>query len=528
MVYNQNSFAFIHQKIPKIDSFVCKISKSPKEKPKTWEVQGELQQIKVGAIWQRPSIPWKLKCYFSKKMQKPRAGQVWLIADSVNSFDPPVFPFEKDWRQYYIEKGIIGSTFVQTNNSKVLRPFESQSYDSILKDWQTYFRKGLRWIPSKANREVAEAMVLGETEGIDVELQEAYTSLGAIHILSVSGMHLGILFLVVHLFFRKIQRYFPQLKTVLFVLLLLILWSYAGLTGFSAPVLRATWVFSLLLFARFFYFQINSINLLATSCWVLLLVNPYDLWSPGFQLSYLAVFGLLVFHKPIHSLFKIAKKSWIDYVKYYCWESTAVAIAAQILTLPLVIYYFYQMPNPFYFFLLNPILMLLSTIALIASFILLACFPLFTYLGSLVVIQKLSWLVNFFYEVMHQMMLYFSKGQASAISFLYLSEINLLGIYFVIFLIALWLYLRKVIFIWLLNMLMAFYLFHTLGLSSTIKPRYEKILPYRKDWVGVKIVNNQMLVVGPAKYMNDRKWFSSHLTPMAAHYNVRDTVLVIQ
>lgn len=530
IVYNHSFFRIKHIQAPLISSFVLKISSQAKEKPKTWEVFGDLKQIKVSSNWETPALRWKVKCYFSKKMQQPKFGQVWLVVDSVKHFDAPIFPFEKDWGNYYAEKGIVGSVFVHAKNSKVLRPFAEKSIQLYLKRIQGNLLKSFQLLPSKVNREVAEAMVLGEIVGIDQDLQEAYTRLGAIHILSVSGMHLGILFLVIHLLFSKIQHYFPRLKTIVFLATLLVLWSYAGITGFSAPVLRATWVFTFILFARFFHFQINSLNLLASSCLVLLLINPYDLFNPGFQLSYLAVLGLILFQKPVVQCLTFDMKRWWAYLLHYFWESTAVAISAQILTLPLVIYYFYQMPNPFYFFLLNPVLMLLSSIALVASFVLLCLYPICFYFKWMFFAGKIGWIVDFSYDMMHKTMLYFSKGNESSIGFLSISGSDLLLIYICVFLLVLWLKLRRVYFLGLINVcLMYLFLNYTLLIPKKVKYQtFEKIVEFRKEWIGIKVVRNRMLVVGPSKYVNDRKWFSSHLTPMASHFHVRDTVLVMK
>ncbi len=528
IAYNQSFFEYKHLGIPFIAAFSMKISKSAKQKPKTWEVIGDLKQIKVANHWQKPPVEWKVKCYFSKKLAQPKLGQIWFVADSIKQFDQPAFDFEKNWKDYYVEKGIIGSVFVHSNNAKVLRPFAKIPITSHFRNIQRYFLKGFEFISDNANREVAEAMVLGESDGIDSNLQEAYTNLGAIHMLSVSGMHLGILFVVIHFLFQKIEKLWPKVKFISFIMLLLILWGYAGITGFSAPVLRATWVFSLVLLARFFLFPINSLNLLACSCWFILLCNPYDLLNPGFQLSYLAVLGLIFFQKSITQTIRFNKKKWWGTFLHYLWESTSVAIAAQILTLPLVIFYFHQMPNPVYFFLLNPLLMVLSSIALVLGFILIGIYPISQGFDSFWLISSVGKLTNFFFEVLHQCMLYFSSGKSSVFSFLNLSLKDICLIYLLLFLIILWLKFRKSYVLWLLNGLMFYFIFEIVFLfpSQIENQRYQKIVEFRKETIGIKIVKNKMLVLGPSKFILDRKWFSSHLVPMAAHFFIKDTFLI--
>jgi len=528
ILYNQSFFSILHKKVPSIGAFVVELSSVAKSKPKTWEILGELRQIQVANSWQKSGVSWKVKCYFSKKMQQPKLGQIYLLTDSIRSFEGPIFPFEKDWRNYFIQKGIIGSVFVHKGNSHVLRPFSKNSYQLYLFSIQSVLLESFQFLASDENREVAEAMVLGETQGVSQQMYEAYTSLGAIHILSVSGMHLAILFAVIHFLLHQIQRLLPGLKTFSFIFLVIVIWSYAGITGFSAPVLRATWVFSLILIARHFHLQINSLNLLASSCFFLLLTNPFDVYNPGFQLSYLAVVGLILFQKPLVGLFSFNGKKWYGYLLQQLWEVTSVAIAAQILTLPLVIYYFYQMPNPIYFFLLNPLLMILSSVALVISFLLVFLYMMGILLDSFYLLPKMGWIVNGVYEIMHQIMLFFSKQQDSAIPFLNVSNQELVLWYVAIFLFIVWLKFRKSILLWSFNCLLGYFVFVYLFSkpNQIVKQDYQKIVAYRKEWVGVKVLKNKMTVFGPQKLIYDRKWFASHLTPMAAHYHISDTILV--
>lgn len=528
ILYNQSFFVVLHKKVPPIDASVVEFASVTKSKPKTWEIIGEIKQIRVAAGWQKPSFPWKVKCYFSKKLQKPRLGQIFLLTDSIKSFEPPIFPFEKDWRNYFIHKGIIGSVFVHKNNSAILRPFPQKSYELYLNALQKALLRSFHYVSSDTNREVAEAMVLGETQGLSQQIYEAYTNLGAIHILSVSGMHLAILFAVIHFVLKKIQGLLPGLKTFSFVLLLLVIWLYAGITGFSAPVLRATWVFSFILIARHFHFQLHSINLLASSCFYLLLVHPFDLYNPGFQLSYLAVVGLLIFHKPLLGLFTFSRKKWWGYLFHQLWEATSVAIAAQILTLPLVIYYFYQIPNPGYFFLLNPILMILSSLALVGGFLLVAFFSVGLLINSFTFLPIIGWLVNGTFEVMHQIMLFFSNKDGSSLAFLHVSNIELVLWYVAIFLLFMWLKNRKSIVLWIFNCVMGYFLFiHLFEKPPKIEMQaYQSIVTYRKEWIGIKVRKDQMIVIGPGHLIKDRKWFAAHLSPMAANYHISDTLLV--
>src|SRR5699024_10738712 len=127
------------------------------------------------------------------------------------------------------------------------------------------------------------------------------------------------------------------------LLICICLWSFALLTGAHPSTLRATVMFSCFAIGKFFFQrQGESFNILAASAFLLLCFHPYLLFDVGFQLSYLAVAGILAFQKPISDLF------WFRYsVMNYLWEMLAVSLSAQIFVFPLVLYYFHQFPTLF-------------------------------------------------------------------------------------------------------------------------------------------------------------------------------------
>jgi len=239
-------------------------------------------------------------------------------------------------------------------------------------------------LPAGVHREVADAMFLGIGNGLDFETRQSYASLGAIHILSVSGMHVGLLYLGLQFLLGFIRKYRPWGGGVFFSLMLIILWSYAAITGFSAPVLRSAWMFSVMLLGQVFRMRLNPLNSWSFACFILLLFQPNDLFQVGFQLSFTAVLGLILFQKRLVGIWK--SRYWLF---NQLWELTCVAISAQILSAPLMIHYFHQFPNPIYFFLLNPVLILLSSITLGIGFLYLILAPtgIVAMLGSLLLIS---------------------------------------------------------------------------------------------------------------------------------------------
>jgi competence protein ComEC len=200
---------------------------------------------------------------------------------------------------------------------------------------------------------VGSALLLGTADKLDADIISAFSSSGAMHVLSVSGLHVAVVYLIfnwVLFFFNKI-KYGNIIKAILLILLL---WFYAAITGMSPSVLRAATMFSFIIIAKAYDRYTNIYNTLAASAFFLLLYNPYLIMEVGFQLSYLAVIGIVYIQPKIYNWFQV--KSWLpDQI----WTITSVSIAAQITTFPLGLHYFHQFPN--YFLLSNLIVIPIST-----------------------------------------------------------------------------------------------------------------------------------------------------------------------
>ncbi|MCX6245378.1 MAG: ComEC/Rec2 family competence protein [Bacteroidetes bacterium] len=190
---------------------------------------------------------------------------------------------------------------------------------------------------------VAAALLLGYVDEIDQETMQDYSATGVMHILSVSGMHVGMIFLVLEklLSFLSKRKYGPYIKAILVITFI---WTYAMITGLSPAVMRAAAMLSLIVTGKTLKRHPDILNVLAASVIALLVWQPLLLMDLGFQLSYLAVAGIVLFYQPVYNL--LVPGHWIlDKV----WSIVAVSIVAQLATLPLCFYYFHQFPNYFMF-----------------------------------------------------------------------------------------------------------------------------------------------------------------------------------
>ncbi len=240
---------------------------------------------------------------------------------------------------------------------------------------------------------VAGALLLGYMDEVDNDLIRDYSATGVIHILSVSGMHVGMIFLVLD----KILAFIDKRKNGGYVkafLVICFIWLYALITGLSPAVMRAAGMLSLLVFGKAMKRHPNTLNVLAASAILLLIWQPILLADPGFQLSYLAVGGIVLLYEAIYNLY-VPENLILDKI----WAIIAVSIAAQIATLPLCLYYFHQFPN--YFMVTNIIVIPLSNLIIYTGILALALgtIPWF----SLIIARILSLMVWFLNSFIHWM-----------------------------------------------------------------------------------------------------------------------------
>jgi competence protein ComEC len=202
---------------------------------------------------------------------------------------------------------------------------------------------------------VAKALILGDRSSLDSEITSKFGNTGAMHVLAVSGLHVGILVQILTLFLGLLKKWISKNQSIIIALVLV--WIYASMTGLSASVVRSAIMFSLLSGSGLFNKSYNNYNVLAFSAFLILMWNPHFLFDIGFQLSYLAMLGIFMFHKPLSNTIIFRNK-----ILKLAYDGTMVGIAAQIMTVPLTLYYFHQFPN--YFIITNLGLMIFSFLIL--------------------------------------------------------------------------------------------------------------------------------------------------------------------
>jgi competence protein ComEC len=190
---------------------------------------------------------------------------------------------------------------------------------------------------------ICSALLVGYDDEIDSEVMQSFSHSGTLHILSVSGMHTGVLYAVLIFLFSLIDKYDKYKKTK-FVFIMLGLWLFVLVTGLSPSILRAALMLSLVLVGKTFYKQGNSYNTLLLSAFLLLLYNPYLIKDVGFLLSYCAVFGIMYLYPILQKLYFFENK-----ILQTTWSGVIMSVSATVFTLPISLYFFHQFPIWFVF-----------------------------------------------------------------------------------------------------------------------------------------------------------------------------------
>jgi len=357
------------------------------------QVKGDYLQAKIEVTSIKDSI-WidvkgKVLAYLKpNEDQIPVFGDELLIKGFPVRVSPPLNPSEFNYRQYLAYNQIYHQQFVNASDWLIAEPGSGVS----LRGWsiraRAYLERQLEvFIPQPRELSIAKALILGSKGDLDRTTKEIYATAGAMHVLAVSGLHVGIIYLVLLSLLRQNGRVTKPILVASIVIPTL--WAYAFITGLSPSVLRAVTMFSFLALAQVLNRKSASLNTLAISAFILLLVNPFMIMSVGFQLSYIAVTGIIFLYPKIEKWLQPANA-----ILRFGWQITALSIAAQLVTSPLSALYFNRFPT---YFLFTNLLVIPSAIIIVwGGLILLSLGSISSAMGVLLgkVLSMIIWLVN--------------------------------------------------------------------------------------------------------------------------------------
>ena len=326
-------------------TFTGKVLDIPEEKDKTWQTIIRTSHTYRDSGWQRKKV--KLLAYLEKTgpSQPVKPGDQLIFSAYPNQIKNQGNPGEFDYERYMAIQGIHYQVYIDNESWQENQHESSFSLLALSNRLRLHLLNLLK--QSGTDEEeyaIASALLLGYKDFLTPEVKSRFSSSGAMHILAVSGLHVGIIYLIFHHLLIFLERY-KYGKTIKILAILIILIGYAFLTGLSPSVSRATLMFSVIAIGQVLKRYSSVYNSLAFSAFVLLVINPLLIFSISFQLSYLAVYSIVFFQPRFYKLVEL------PLIPDRLWQWFTVAIAAQIGTAPIVIHHFHFFSN--YFWLTN-------------------------------------------------------------------------------------------------------------------------------------------------------------------------------
>ncbi|BAO55439.1 ComEC/Rec2 family competence protein [Nonlabens marinus] len=267
-----------------------------------------------------------------------QVGDRLTVYDDINDASDGRNPGDFNYKEYLESIDVYGQVYV--DKPRILNISRQQAQLSWYIGMRNQLLKDLQGTELQAQpRALIEALVLGQRQNVDPTVSQNFRDAGVIHILALSGLHVGIMLLILQFCLRWMLR-FKYGKLLQSLLIIALLWSFALLTGMSPSIMRAVMMFSFVAVGMNINRKGSVFHSLTISALVLLLIDPRMLFQVGFQLSYTAVLAIVLL-QPIFSSFVARPKSW--FVRNL-WQIFTVTLSAQIGVAPLSIYYFHQFP----------------------------------------------------------------------------------------------------------------------------------------------------------------------------------------
>ena len=276
-------------------------------------------------------------------------------------------------------------------------------------------------------KSIINALLLGQKQQIDSETLNDYKNAGVVHILAISGLHIGIIYTFFNFIFGFLNRV-KHGKTIKLIIIILLLWLFALISGMSASITRSVTMFSVIAFGTFLNRKNFMFNAIAASFLLLLIYNPLLIFDVGFQLSYSAVISILLFQS-FYQKFYYSKNKIIVYIT----DLFLVSLTAQLGVLPLMLLYFKQVPT--LFLLANFVVIPVATVILIVGIIVL--FLNFVYLPLALLLGKL---ISFLVETMNNYIHWLSSFQEYVIKNITFTPLLTVGLYLLLLSIVYWIY----------------------------------------------------------------------------------------
>lgn len=309
------------------------------QKENSCETEIIIHGIRKDSIWHKVHGRVLLRFRKSSQVISAKPGETILLHARLIPFPYYGNPGEFNYSRYQADHGIYWQAFVKEESWMYVPEKSFFSVRTEAKKVQYYLVNCLKKYGfSQSTLALASALTTGDRDFMDPHTRKYFADSGTMHVLAISGLHVGIIYFVaIYLFsFFGKSRHIWMIRLVVIMVLL---WSYAFVTGLSPSVMRASLMFTLLLLGQSFQRKASVYNVLAVSAFLLLIIHPLWIRDAGFQLSYFAVLGIVTIYRPLY-LLAATGIGWVDKI----WSLLVVSLTAMAGTFPLTLYYFHRFP----------------------------------------------------------------------------------------------------------------------------------------------------------------------------------------
>ncbi|MCB0497829.1 MAG: ComEC/Rec2 family competence protein [Cyclobacteriaceae bacterium] len=333
-VARQNTFSnhLINQK--DVTAYKAVVVSKPVQKGKFFRSTVKLESGKTEK-WQ--PITGNINLYVKSAETPFNYGDELLITGTPQLVAGPMNPEEFNYKRYLSFLNVFHQQFADSSHVYVLSHNNGNPVIAASLKLRAYFSSVLlQNVHGTKELAIANALLLGNKDELDDDIKDTYAASGAMHVLAVSGLHVGIIYYIILTILKHTLRK-RRKEWMVAVVAIPLLWGYAFVTGLSPSVLRAVTLFSILALGRATGRSGGMVNMLAVTAFIMLVFDPFLLMQVGFQLSFVAVLGIIYIYPLIRKQVMPSKRVWI-----FIWDVTAISLAAQLATFPLSVLYFHR------------------------------------------------------------------------------------------------------------------------------------------------------------------------------------------
>ncbi len=496
------------------DTILVTIQEPLSEKPNSWKTTATIESVISGNEWKKAR--GTILLYFQKDslFQRVHYGDRLVLTKALqpvkNSGNPGAF----DFKEYCGRQGIYHQAYLRHGDFTVITP--SNTPRSPLHDLFSFLFHSRdhivstlrRYIPGAKECGLAEALLIGYKDDLDKDLVQAYSSTGVVHVIAISGLHLGIIYLLLSFLCKPFARR-SATRWIKTLVIIAGLWTFSLLAGASPSILRSAIMFTCLAIGDSISRNSSIYNSLAASAFLLLAWQPAWLWDAGFQLSYTAVLSIAIFQKPIYHLFFFSHTLTDN-----LWKMISTTIAAQILTLPVSIFLFHQFPT--LFLITNLLAIPLSSIILMGE--LLLCAISFIPFAA----KGIGWLLHWLIWLLNNSMERTAELPFATISNISVSLAQVFILYAFIAAIGFWLLqkMKKALLV-AISLLLLFTIIHSFS-SWQYRHQQKMIVYHIPHHQAIDLVlDDHFYFIGDTTLQQDGRLVSNHLQPGRSLYRVK-------